>query len=218
MSGSVDNGGALTIERTSAGDIDLYARGAHLSSGFLVWGSAHLRVGEGYVGGGQQIEVPLKELQVPETIRVRSTGTSAVPARFILHPRDPWIVRDLPVRELRFAREIPGGPGAVSFLSAIKQGTLTLLDIAETVTLRAKDRLTLTAVKGRVVELRIADTLDLTFEGSADQIKIGPEGSAQNRAPRYLEFFFHQRPLVSFLGAVASFWGVLWGVRKTIFR
>jgi hypothetical protein len=215
---ALNDGGVLSVERTSAGDIDLYARRAQFSSLFLVWGSAHLWVGEGYVGGSRQLEVPLKELQIPETIRVRSTGVSAVPTRFILHPRNPWILRDLPVRELRFAREIPAEPGAVSFLSAIRQGTLTLHDIAETATLHAKDRLTLTAVKGRVVELRIADTIDLTFEGTANQIKIGPEGFAQNRAPRYLEFFFHQKPLVSFLGAIASFWGVLWGIRKTIFR
>jgi hypothetical protein len=210
--------GVLTVERTSAGHIDLYARGAQFSSRFLVWGSTHLWVGEGYTKDGQQIEVQLEALQIPETIRVRSTGDGAVPARFLLHPHEPWILRNLPVRELQFAREIPDEPGSVSFLSAIKQGTVTLHDISKTLTLRDKDRLTLTAVKGRVAELRIADSLDLIFEGTADQIRIGPEGFAHNRAPRWLEFLYHQQPLGFLLGAVASFWGVLWGIRKTIFH
>jgi hypothetical protein len=210
----LERNGVLTVERTANGHIDLYSRGAKLWGLFIVLGSVHLSV-------ESEITDPRLErhfdLAIPESIAFQAKGDTAVPTRIKVRPREPWALRELQVQDLGFMRETPAEPGAIVFMSAITQGTLTLHDSSETVVLREKDRLILTGLKGRVVELKVRDAIDLIFEGMAKRILIGPNGFEQNLAPTYLTYIYHQKPLAFFWGAVVFCWGVLWSVRRTIF-
>jgi hypothetical protein len=97
------------------------------------------------------------------------------------------------------------------------QGMLTLHDVSEIITLREKERLSVTGVDGRVVELRAHDAINLIFEGTARTIDIGPTGFERHLTPTYLAYLYHQKPLAFFWGAVVFCWGVLWSIRKMIF-
>ena len=138
------------------------------------------------------------DLTIPETIAFRVDGDAHVPTRVRLRPQEPWVLRDLGVQELRFSQETPAEPGAVAFVPAIMQGLLTLHDVSETITLREKERLSLTGVDGRVVELRAHDAINLIFEGTARTIDIGPTGFERHLTPTYLAYLYHQKPLAFF--------------------
>jgi len=207
--------GVLRIERTGGGQIDFFLRAAKFRGQFIVLGSMYLSVGKEI--GTASYEKHLEELTIPESIAFGANGDSVVPTRFKVRPHEPWVLWDLRVQDLRFSRETPAEPGAVAFVPSILQGTLTLLDVSETVALRAKDRLTLTGVEGRVVELTAKDGINLIFEGIAKKVQVGPKGFERNLAPTYLAYIYHQRQLAFFWGAVVFLWGVLWGVRRMIF-
>jgi hypothetical protein len=210
----VEPNGVLTIESAGKSRLDVYARGAKFGGQLLLSGSVHLAVGKEAANTSLDQQF---ELTIPEGITFRAKGATAVPTHFQVRPRAPWILRDLRMRDLRFSQETPAEPGAVSFMPAILGGTLTLHDVSETVMLREKNRLSLMGVEGRVVDLRAKDGIDLIFEGTAQQIQMGPNGFEQNLAPTYLAYVYHQKPLAFFWGAVVFCWGVLWGIRKTIF-
>ena len=209
----------LAIERGSNGHLDCYVRGTVVKGRFIVWGESQLSVGEDTMAAVRTLKTHRtgESIEVPETIEFRAQVDKAPPMRFQARPREPWILRNVPVQNLSFSQEFPGEPGERSFVSTILKGTLTLHDIAETLTLREQDRLSLTGVQGRVVELRAEDSINVIFEGTAEEILIGPPGGAQNRAPSYLEYFYHQKPLAFFWSAIIFLWGILWSVRRTMF-
>jgi hypothetical protein len=209
--------GILTIESTNGGYVDFYTRGSECWGRFIVWGPSHLSAGEDSTDPSRVLDAQAKDFQIPETIEFRAKGNVAVPTRFKARPLEAWLLGDVQVHDLRFSRQSPAELGAVSFASTIMKGTLTLPDISETVTLHAKDRLSLLAVQGRVVELYPATGINLIFEGTAAKIRIGPEGFERDLTPTYLAYFYHQKPLAFFWGAVVFLWGILWSIRRTLF-
>jgi hypothetical protein len=48
--------------------------------------------------------------------------------------------------------------------------------------------------------------------------KIGPKGFEKNLAPSLLEYFYHHQRFGFFWGVVAFLWGILWGLKETIFK
>jgi len=206
--------GVLIIERKPSGQLEVYARGREFQGQLMVLGSVHLTAGRETADPGRQSRY---ELTVPEAIAFRAIGNKAVPTRFTVRSRTSWRIQGLQVNGLGFSREIAHGPGSVTFESAIKEGTITLPDVAKTEHLRENDPLFLRGVDGRVVDLRIGDAINVISEGTAAQIQVGPEGFAQNLVPTYLQYLYHQQSLAFFWSAVLFFWGLLWSVRKTLF-
>jgi hypothetical protein len=210
----LEQDGVLIIERLNSGQLDFYARGAEFQGHFMVLGSVHLSAGKELTDTSLETRL---ELTIPETVAFRAKGDGSVPTKFTVRSREPWVLQDLRVKGLGFSRETAPEPGSISFESAIKEGTITLHDVSETVTLREDDRLLLTGAKGRVVSLRAAEGINVTFEGNTERIRIGPEGFEQDLAPSYLKYFYHQQSLAFFWSAVAFFWGILWSIRRTLF-
>ena len=110
-----------------------------------------------------------QHLAIPETLDFHAEGKGAVPVRLHLRPKEFWLLRNLYVQELRFTRQISTEAGAIAFISTIKKGTVTLHDVAESITLQENEPLTLTGVRGRLVELRGDDTFTLQFEGTCTE-------------------------------------------------
>lgn len=210
----LEKNGVLTIETLDRDNLDLYAHGAEFWGQFMVLGSAHLSAGKEMTD--TRIDRRL-DLRIPETITFRAESRGAVPAMFKARPGESWVLRGLLVQDLRFSQELPAGPGEVSFVSAIQEGILTLHDVSRTINLYEKDRLSLTGVEGRVVELQAGESFSLIFEGLVETAKIGPENYTQNLAPTYLEYFYHQKTLAFFWSVVVFLWGILWSIRRVIF-
>jgi hypothetical protein len=208
--------GVLELEGNPDGRWDLFTRGSATEGRLLVRGTPHLSVG----AGGKVALDATPDLPVPETVVFRAKGDGVIPSRFGLRPEGRWILRDLHVERLGFAREVAGGPGEALFRSGIRTGTLTLHDVnGEKRELREGDRLSVRSAGGRVVELRRNDDnlIHVTFEGPVSEILAGPEGLTRNLAPSLLAYYYHQAPLKFFWSAVVLLSGVLWSVRRTIF-
>ena len=211
----VKQDGILELASTPNEPLGIYAHGAALSGQLTVGDTIRLKAGVAMDRPGVETE---RHLAIPETIAFHAEGKGAVPVRFRLRPKEPWLLRNLYVRELRFTRQIPTEAGAIAFISTIKKGTVTLHDVSESITLQENEPLTLTGVRGRLVELRGADTFTLQFEGTVQKLSTGPADAKVNLAPSLLKYYYHQEPLTFFWSAVVFIWGILWSIRKTVFH
>lgn len=212
----LDGQGSLEVEGLEANRVRLSTRRARVKGVLTVGGGA--RVKAGAADGRADVDRQLDD-EIPEAIDFQSSGVGAVATQITLGPRAPWVLQNLHVQDLGFSREWSPAPGEVVFRSGIKEGTLTLHDVAESVALRDGDQLSLSGVDGRVAELRVEPgrALAVTFEGTARRVWTGSEGFSRDLAPSWLNYLYHQKPLEFFWSAVVLVWGMLWGVRKTIF-
>jgi hypothetical protein len=207
-------GGALLLENGDRRLVFVYASGARFTGELAVWGAPQISAGAG--GAGTDFVARL-DLAVPETILFQADGRGVVPARLRMRPSDPLVLNDLRVQGLSFLRDIAEQPGTVGFVSTLIDGRLVLKDIAETVDLRTGEHLSLEGVTGRVTEMRVSDPLGITFEGSAREIRTGPEGFQRDLRPTYLGYLYHERRLPFFFSTIGFLWGMLWAVRKMLF-
>jgi hypothetical protein len=211
----VKQDGILELEKAQNEPLGIYARGAALSGQLMVGDTIRMKAGVAM----EHPDVDTKRhIDIPETIVFHAEGTGAVPVRLRLRPRELWLLRNLYVQELRFTRQIPTEAGEIAFISTVKKGTVTLHDVAEHITLQENEPLTLTGVRGRLVELRSDDTFTLQFEGTVQKLSTGPADAQVNLAPSLLKYYYHQEPLTFFWSAVVFIWGILWSIRKTVFR
>jgi hypothetical protein len=211
----VKQDGILELESAHNEPLDIYARGAALSGQLTIGDTIRMKAGMAMDHPGVETE---RHLAIPETIAFHAEGKGAVPVRLRLRPREPWLLRNLYIQELRFTRQIPAAAGDIAFISTIKKGTVTLHDVAASITLQENEPLTLRGVRGRLVELRGNDTLTLQFEGTVQKLFTGPADAQVNLAPSLLKYYYHQEPLTFFWSAVVFIWGILWSIRKTVFH
>jgi hypothetical protein len=204
----------IEMENVSQTSLDFYVyphSAAHVQ--LQVTGAAHVFAG---AADSTSIEVQ-RDLLIPETIDLHR-GAGAVPMPFRVRSRSPWRLQNLRVKELRFSRQIPADePGGIAFISTIKMGTLALHDTTESVTLQTGDQLSLAGVEGRLVELQGGDGIDLIFEGTVQEVLIGPEGFKRNLMPSWFTYISHNQPLIAVWSSIVFLWGILWGVRTTLF-
>lgn len=195
--------------------LEIYTRNAPLSGQITVRGAAQLKAGTSTADVNLDTQV---DLEIPETISFSAEGRGAVPARVRVYPQEPLVLHNISVQELRFGREMPTEAGEITFVPTITSGTLLMHDVAESVTLREGEPLTLTGIRGRLVELRAGHPFTLQFEGTVQKVQVGPPDAQGDLAPSLLRYYYHQEPLTFFWSAVIFFWGVLWSIRKTVFH
>lgn len=210
---SFADGNTLTFEVGPGRDVNLYARGASLAGAVTLTGSQRLAAGQGISDGGTAHET---NFAVPEIISFRSGGQGAVPTQLRIVPERPVELYDMRVQRLSFTRDIPSEPGGIEFVSTIEGGRLTLSDIGRTVPLRKYEHLSLREVSGRVPRLLIDDGIELVFEGSAAQVRLGPRGFQQDLTPTIAEYLYHNQRVVFLWSALAFTWGVLWSARRML--
>jgi hypothetical protein len=66
--------------------------------------------------------------------------------------------------------------------------------------------------------MRLEQDVRVVFQGTVREVRLGPPGYAENLMPTYLEYFYFNQPLAFFWGAIVFFWGLLWGIRRTLFQ
>jgi len=64
--------------------------------------------------------------------------------------------------------------------------------------------------------LRSGDGMDVTLSGLVEQVTIG--NYEKYTAPSYLDYIYSRKTFGFFCAAMVSGWGLLWGIRKTLFR
>jgi hypothetical protein len=208
--------GTVQLEHAGGRRFLLFLRDASVAGELQVAGDVQLTVG----GAGTTMGEKRAKLAVPETIPFSRRGEGIVPVSVQATLGDEsWFLKDVPVRGLSVNRQEPGEPGNVAFVSAVKDGSLTLPDVSREITLRERDHLRLDGLSGLLLETRLdGDSIHMLFQGTAAMIHLGPSGYSTNLAPTYLEYLYHNRPLVLFWTGLTFLGGTLWSIRRTFFE
>lgn len=184
----VEHHGIVELDSRHETMLELYTRNAPLLGQMTVRGSARLQAGTSTADVKVDTQV---DLEIPETVSFSAEGRGAVPARVRVYPQEPLVWHNISVRELRFGREMPSEAGDITFVPTITSGTLLMHDVSESVTLREGEPLSLTGIRGRLVELRVGHPFTLQFEGSVQKVQVGPPDAQGDLAPSLLRYYYH---------------------------
>jgi hypothetical protein len=178
-------------------------------------GNALLEAGSD--SNGVQVKVPFNTKGLVESVGVNADGRDAKPTEIRIRPASFWPVENAKVHHLSFFQVRSTGPGEQYFESAIKKGTVTLLDIASSENLEERDNLSLEGLESKRFKIWSDGNLQVQIEGTVKKIAAGPEGFEKNLSPSLLQFMREQKPMTFFWSAVLFLWGLLWGAKKTLF-
>jgi hypothetical protein len=210
MSLNITKGTRVTVETARDGQLDLYAKGGGVSGEIAAVGTLQAV----FEADGARTALDL-DLDVPETIGFRSNGHRIVPAWLRLVPQGRSEFADMRVRDLSFAQARAFEPGSVRFVSAVKSGTLRLIDIGAEIDIK-EEALTLREVEGRIARLVVGDVVRIDFEGTAGGIRLGPADFARDLVPTVAQYLYHNERLAFFWTALVFLWGLFWSARRLI--
>ena len=209
--------GANVEINNDPGEIDLYASDAPLSGKLTVSGKVHVsagpRAGETTVDGTY-------ELEVPETVEFAVQKPQRIPSQLSVHaPAAAWKLGRISTAQLDFTREEKRDAGERFLTSAIRSGTLRFDDTSSTLDLREGDYVRIRPAESAVLLTRSAeDAMHVTLSGLVSSVRVGEGASERNVAPSYLEYLYGKKSLGFFWGAIVFLWGMIWSIRKTVFR
>ena len=159
-------------------------------------------------------------LQVPETLEFVVSDPRAVPSRLTIHGPQKWNLGRVPLRNLGFEREEARGPAESEFSSGIKSASIRFNDTSwPNLVISENELLTIHDTADATVEIRTAEPLlHVTIDGSVKDVTAGRGGGRKRLVPSYLEYFYNRKSIGFFWGVIVFCWGILWGIRKTLFR
>jgi hypothetical protein len=159
-------------------------------------------------------------LDVPETIQFAVTDPKAVPSRITIHGPGQWRLGRIPIKELNFTMENVRGPAETELTSGAKSGSIRFSDSSwPPYEISESELLAVNETDQAAVEVRGAGPLmHVTLNGSIKEVIVGGGEGKKKLVPTYLEYLYNKKTLAFFWGAVVFTWGLLWGIRKTIFR
>jgi hypothetical protein len=132
-------------------------------------------------------------LEPPEAVTFRTIGTDARPATVRMRIHSPAVLPGFLVNELWFRRRVAPRPGLPEWQSTIHEGTARLGDVSREEKLEEGQHLRLDGVRGRVISVRIGDTIDVLFDGRARSVRTGfDERPARELKPTVLASW-HQK-------------------------
>jgi hypothetical protein len=181
-------------------------------------------MGKGEITGGSEPGQTLVrrsyDLDVPETLEFSVSDPRAVPSRLTIHNPQKWSLGKAPFASLNFAVEETRDFTETSFASGIKSGSLTFNDTAwPQQAISERDILAIHDTRQCVVELSGQDGLiHVSLNGIGGGVTIGQGDAKRELAPSYLEYLYNKKKFSFFWGSAIGVWGVIWGIRKTIFR
>lgn len=191
-----------------------HAQGAPADGRIVVSGPAGGTVGTSVVLDGESFA---SSSPIPETVNFRVSMADVIPLTIrgrVLE--EAWLLRDISIGTLAFSRETSIGPIDAHIGSTIVGGQVDLPDVDKTLTLADGDHLSFEGLQGRVVEVRVGDTIRTRFQGSARRAWLGPPGFERALSPTYLEYLRGNKPLAFFWGAAVFIWSLGWGLYRTV--
>jgi hypothetical protein len=207
----------IHIERTGS-TYEIAVSDATPTSSAMV--SGIVRISAACLGVGEKFLRESLRVDVPETIELVSKEKSIIPVRLVFTPGQEWTVTGLKLNDsLSFLIRQPSAGGDDTFSSAITSGRITIRDAQTDYQIRRSEALTFKGLSTDYVQLTLSSAgLNVKVEGKAENILLGPVGSARELKPSYLAYLYFNKTALFFATAVTLGWGVLWGIRKTIFR
>jgi len=159
------------------------------------------------------------DLPVPETLEFDTSDSHGVPAQVEIHTPGAWSLGIVPSTDLNFSYELRSVNGR-QVMSGIHGGTLQFNDTSWPVTQLVENQLLSLAETG-AARVRISgahETMHVSVDGLASHVTLGDAETRREIAPSFLEYLYNRKSLLLFWAGVTAGWGILWGIRKTIFR
>jgi hypothetical protein len=159
------------------------------------------------------------DLPVPETIEFAVRGQHAAGAELQIHSPQHWSLGTVPCMGLNFAHELRS-LAERQILSGLHRGTLQFNDTSWPATQLVENQLLSISQtdKARIQIRSDQDAIHVNLNGLVGHVTLGDVERRRELAPSYLEYLYNKKSLALFWAAVAAGWGLLWGIRKTIFR
>jgi hypothetical protein len=160
------------------------------------------------------------DVAIPETIIFGAQDPHGVPAQLTVHSPLEWSLGKLPVSNLSFSMEQTTESADKTITSGIHSGTLQFSDTSLPATHLFENELLAVhqSEKARIEVRSQKGLMHVTLNGLVRNVTIGDEQAHRVLGPSYLEYFYNRKSWAFFWGAIVFLWGVLWGIRKTLFH
>jgi hypothetical protein len=213
-----------TLHISRAGDVDASYNEGKLSlaiAGAPVRGAIWV-TGKGVLTAGTADGTVMRkvyDLPIPETLEFAASDSHGEPSQVQIHTPGVWSLGIVPSTDLNFSYELRSVNGR-QIMSGIHGGTLQFNDTSWPVTQLIENQLLSLSDTG-AARIRISgghETIHVSVDGPAGHVTIGDAETRREIAPSFLEYLYNRKSLLLFWAGVTAGWGILWGIRKTIFR
>jgi hypothetical protein len=209
----IERGGWLTIAGHETGTTELSAQGAPFSASLDAYGTVAI-LGGPNPGSSLRSEHFDSDMP-PGRFGFAYDGRGRLPAALHAWPTDTLRLRRIEVNALSFFDESADQAQDGGFASQIISGTLTMTDTGEHITLAPGSVLRFSDAHGLVAVLKVKrKDVQVKFEGTAGDVRLGSRNFARSLKPTVLEWLFHQQTLGFFWAAITFLWGVAWSARR----
>jgi hypothetical protein len=159
------------------------------------------------------------DLSVPETIEFGTSKPKAASTQIEIHHPGRWSMTFVPLQGISLNREVRSVADR-EIVSGLRGGTLRFNDTSwPQVQLTENELLSISHTDKARIQIRSADdSMQVTLDGQVANVSIGDSNAHQQIAPSYLEYLYNTKSIFLFWTAVGAGWGLLWGIRKTVFR
>jgi hypothetical protein len=159
-------------------------------------------------------------IEVPETIEFSVVDPKGVPTRLTIHSPQKWNLGKIPLTDAMFALEETRDLSEAELVSGIKSGSVHFNDTSRpSLELSENEIVSVHRTDEARIDLRSSDgTAHVTLNGLVKDVTAGDSQTRQELAPSLLEYLYNKKSVTFFWGAIVFLWGILWGIRKTIFR
>jgi hypothetical protein len=212
----VEQGASLQIT-AGKGEVDLFLSVKPAHGTLTLSGKGTMTAG---VKSGETSLNRTYDLPIPETVEFSVADPRGVPSEFSIHSPQTWSLSGVPLGNINFQLETVGAPGESKTVSGIKSGSIRFNDTSwPSMVLSEGELLTIHKTQDARIEARgEAGLVRLSLNGFVKNVTVGDSEPGRELAPSYLEYFYSTKSFAFFWGAIVFVWGLLWGIRKTIFR
>ena len=181
-------------------------------------------VGQGTITAGSKPEETsvrrTYDIEIPETLEFVVSDPQLVPSSLTVYDPQKWSLGRAPFADLNFTREEIRDVTETIFIPSIKSGTLSFNDTAWPVqTISEQDILSIHKTGQSVIEIGSDSPLiHVALNGVVEGVTLGQGDARRQLAPSYLEYLYNKKKLSFFWASVVGIWGLIWGIRKIIFR
>jgi hypothetical protein len=209
--------GALLHLATDADQLSMFVSRKPLSGRVTISGKGVMTFGK------RSGDLPTRReynIAIAETLDFSVANATETPARVTVHHAGKWSLGRVPLAGVGFAVEEGRGIAESAFISGLKSGSIQFNDTSwPRMDLFEHERFSIRDTSAAAVEIRSSEpNLRVNLTGTVKNVTKGTAEANRELAPSYLEYMYNKKSLGLFWAAIALAWGVLWGIRKTIFR
>jgi hypothetical protein len=211
----IDKGASVHMSADKS-EVNVFVSLTSIRGRITVVGKGKLTAGT----GPDQTVTQSYDLPIPETIEFATNDPRDIPSRMTMHGPQNWDLGKVPLANFNFALEQVRGLAESEFTSGAKSGSIRFNDTSwSTYEISENELVAVHETDQAAVDVRNGDPLiHVTLNGTVQNVSVGHSSTSTKLAPSYLEYLYNKKTLAFFWGAVVFVWGILWGIRRTIFQ